>query len=111
MTNPSQVDVGAILAEAIARLRIALSPSAIYLYGSRANGTAGPQSDLDLLAIVPKSDLGAFERDAIAYRALGDLPFPIDVQVYTQAEFEKRSALAVSFERTVVTTGKLVHAA
>lgn len=110
MTRPVR-DADAALSEAVARLRAALSPVAIYLYGSYAYGTPGPQSDLDLLVVVAESKLSIFERDATAYRALGDIRFPIDVQVYTKAEFEARAALRVSFERTVKQKGKLLHAA
>ena len=99
------------LANAVARLRDALRPTAIYLYGSYAYGTPGPHSDIDLLVVVEESELTTFQRDAAAYRALGDIPFPIDVQVYTQAEFEGRAALRVSFERTVKLKGKVLHAA
>jgi predicted nucleotidyltransferase len=83
----------------------------IVLYGSEARGEATPESDIDLLVIVNQSDLTPHQIDAIAYRSLGDIPVPIDVQVYTQAEFDQRSALTVSFERTVRTKGRLVHAA
>jgi predicted nucleotidyltransferase len=105
------MDANTALAEAVTRLRAALSPVAIYLYGSHAYGTPGPHSDLDLLVVVADNELTVFERDAMAYRALGDIRFPIDVQVYTQSEFEDRAALRVSFERTVKNKGKLLHAA
>ena len=101
----------ATLKEAVARLTAALSPIGIYLYGSYAYGTPVPGSDIDLLVIVPDCDSSPFERDAIAYRALGDIPHAIDVQVYTESEFESRSQLAVSFERTVKRKGKQLHAA
>ncbi len=54
---------------------------------------------------------GLTDRDAVAYRALGDIRLPIDVQVCTRTEFEKRAALPVSFERTVKTKGRIVYAA
>jgi predicted nucleotidyltransferase len=104
-------EIEQVLTSAVARLRDALSPTAIYLYGSHAYGTPGPHSDIDLLVVVERSKLTTFQRDAVAYRALGDIPFPIDVQVYTQAEFEERAALRVSFERTVKLKGKILHAA
>jgi predicted nucleotidyltransferase len=107
--SPGQVEE--LLASAVARLRDALSPTAIYLYGSHAYGTPGPHSDIDLLVVVGHSALTPFQRDAIAYRALGDIPVPIDVQVYTRDEFEERAALGVSFERTVKLKGRVLHAA
>lgn len=109
VVSPNQVE--GFLSDAVGRLRGALSPAAIYLYGSYAYGTPGPHSDIDLLVVVKQSSLTVFERDAIAYRALGDIPFPIDVQVYTESEFEERAALPVSFERTVKLKGKRLDAA
>lgn len=99
------------LREIVDRLRAALSPSLIYLFGSYAYGKPDPHSDLDFLVIVEESPLDAYERDAIAYRALGRIRFPIDVQVYTRAEFEQRAQFRVSFERTVSEKGKIVYAA
>jgi predicted nucleotidyltransferase len=104
-------DLQRTLDEIVRRLCAAVSPTAIYLFGSYAYGTAGSASDIDLLVIVADSPLNPYQRDGLAYRALGDIPVPVDVQVYTQAEFDERSALRVSFERTVKQRGKLIHAA
>ena len=104
-------DLTRTLADAVQRLRDALSPAAIYLYGSYAYGTPDRNSDIDLLVVVEDSPLDPYERDALAYRALREIPVPIDVQVYTQQEFTERAALKVSFERTVKQKGKLIHAA
>ncbi len=99
------------LAEIVARLRAALSPVAIYLYGSYAYGTPGPGSDIDLLVVVDESALDPYERDALAYRALCGIGVPKDVQVYTRSEFDERAALPVSFERTVRKKGRIVDGA
>lgn len=107
----TRAEFEAQLGEIVARLRAALSPIAIYLYGSYAYGTPSPHSDIDLLVVVEDSRVGPYERDAVAYRALPDDRIPVDVQVYTRAEFEERAALPVSFERTVKRKGRLVHAA
>jgi len=99
------------LSEVVERLCDALSPVAIYLYGSYAYGDPGPGSDLDLLVIVEDSPDDPYTRDVQAYRALSGLGIPKDVQVYTRKEFEERAALPVSFERTVKMRGKLLHVA
>ncbi len=99
------------LAEAVARLRDALSPCAIYLYGSYVYGKPQAHSDLDLLVIIEQSNGTPFERDAAAYLALSGLGVPKDVQVYTRSEFEQRASLPVSFERTVKSKGRLLYAA
>lgn len=111
MSTISQNELGLVLGVAVSRLREALTPRAIYLYGSHAYGTPGPSSDIDLLVVVDDHGLTPIERDALAYRALGDIEVPIDVQVYTQQEFAERSALSISFERTVKLKGRLLHAA
>lgn len=100
-----------ILSKALERLRDALAPQAVYLFGSYVYGEPTKDSDLDLLVVVEDSPLSAYQRDAAANRALGDLRMPIDVQVYTRSEFDERAALPVSFERTVKQKGKLVYAA
>ncbi len=107
----SDAELQSKLDEIVDRLCAALSPVAIYFYGSYAYGTPEPHSDIDLLVVVQDSPLDPYKRDAAAYRALGDVPFPIDVQVYTSAEFEERAGLPVSFERTVKRKGKLIHVA
>jgi predicted nucleotidyltransferase len=99
------------LSLAVQRLKESLKPAAVYLYGSYAYGTPSRHSDLDLLVIVEDSNLDAYERDAVAYRALCGLGVPKDVQVYTRVEFEERANLPVSFERTVKERGKLVYVA
>lgn len=99
------------LPEIVRRLRDALQPVTIHLFGSCAAGTIGPDSDVDLLVVVRESDLSFFERGAVAYRALRGVGVPIDVQVYTQAEFEERASLPVSFERTVLRKGRVLYAA
>lgn len=100
-----------MLAEIVDRLREALSPIAIYLFGSYAYGTPQSHSDIDLLVVMEDSSLDPYERDAVAYRALIGISVPKDVQVYTRTEFEQRAALPVSFEHTVLHKGRLLYAA
>ena len=107
--NPD--DLGHLLPEITRRLREALAPSAIYLYGSFAYGEPHPSSDVDLLVVVEQSPLSFFQRSAAAYRALRGIGVPIDVQVYTRREFDERASLPVSFERTVREKGRVLYAA
>jgi predicted nucleotidyltransferase len=93
------------------RLVDALHPERIYLFGSRARGDAGPDSDYDLLAVVPESDLAPHRRDVLAFRALCGVGAAKDVVVYTRAEFESRSRVASSLPATVLREGQLVYAA
>lgn len=109
LLSPPELDEK--LRDIIARLRRAFSPSAIYLFGSYAYGTPGPDSDIDLIVIVEESPLTPHARDGLAYQAIGSAGVSKDVQVYTRRKFEERASLRVSFERTVKEKGKLVYAA
>jgi predicted nucleotidyltransferase len=104
-------ELHATLDDVVRRLADALRPREVYLFGSYAYGSPGRDSDLDFLVVVEESPLSPFQRDAVAYAALGEIPIPIDVQVYTRAEFDRRASLPVSFERTVRTKGRLLYAA
>ena len=100
-----------LLPEVVRRLCEALHPMTVYLHGSSAAGAMGPDSDVDLLVVVPESDSTFFQRGALAYRALRGLGAAFDVQVYTREEFDARAELPVSFERTVRTKGRVLYAA
>jgi len=97
--------------EIVRRLRAALAPERIYLFGSCASGTPGKDSDVDILVVVSESRLGFYQRATEASRALDDVDVPIDVLVYTREEFDRQASLSVSLERTVLNKGKLVYAA
>lgn len=99
------------LAAITQRLRDAFEPCDIYVFGSYVHGTPQPHSDIDLVVVVEDSALTPYQRDARAYRALRGIGVPKDVLVYTREEFERRSALSTSFERTVRSRGRLLHVA
>lgn len=61
------------LEEIVRRLIEAYQPERIYLFGSKARGESTPDSDYDLLVVVP-DDASEERRDSdLAYRALRDL--------------------------------------
>jgi uncharacterized protein len=73
-----------ILEEIVRRLVAAFHPDYIYLYGSRARGEAGPDSDYDLMLVVPSSQIPRYLRDQQAFRALCGIGVPKEVIVLTQ---------------------------
>lgn len=85
-----------------------LSPKAIVLFGSAANGTAGDDSDIDLL-VVMDTDLNKIDRFVLARGAVGDIGMPVDVLVFTPEEFEKESLKLGSLVREALDTGRLVY--
>jgi uncharacterized protein len=99
------------LAEIVRRLVAAYQPERIYLFGSAARGDSGPDSDYDLLVIVP-DDAPAERRDGgLAYRALWGVGIAVDAVVCTSGWFHARTHLKASLPGTVVREGRLLHAA
>jgi len=68
-------------------------------FGSYARGDWGPGSDLDVIMIVRDSE-ESFERRAARWDTT-ELPVPVELLVYTQAEWE-RLGPASRFYQTVM---------
>jgi predicted nucleotidyltransferase len=58
------------LSELPCRLVAAYDPERVYLFGSVARGEAGPDSDYDLMIIVPDDAPTKRRRSRLAYQAL-----------------------------------------
>jgi len=106
----SDVDVDPVLAEIVERLVAALLPERIYLFGSKARGDFGPDSDYDLLVVVPESAADG-RQGRRAYQALRGTGAAADVVVWSRPYFESRLHLAASLSATVAREGRLLYAA
>ena len=111
MHEDSDVLLEPMLAEIIRRLVAAYQPERIYLFGSIARGDAGPESDYDLLVIVPDDAPPERRRSRLAYEALRGTGTAADVLVCTHSYFEARRHLRASLPGTVLREGRLLHAA
>jgi predicted nucleotidyltransferase len=100
-----------ILTEMVRRLVEALEPQQIYLFGSRARGDAGPDSDYDLLVIVTSSDIPGYKRAMNAFKTLYGLGVAKDVVVLTREEFDSRLDVVCSLPATVKREGLSLYAA
>ena len=99
----------AILEEIVDRLARGLLPDRIYLFGSQARGQADEGSDIDLLIVLPDSDLPRHRREALSYDLLWGLATPVDLIVLTQAEFQRGSRVRTSLPSTVRAEGELIY--
>ncbi|MEJ5370206.1 MAG: nucleotidyltransferase domain-containing protein [Bryobacteraceae bacterium] len=99
------------LAEIVRRLVEAYRPERVYLFGSVARGEAGPDSDYDLLLVVPDDAPPERRRSRLAYEVLWGTGVAADVLVWTASQFESRKHLPASLPATVLREGKLLHAA
>ena len=95
----------------VGRLRDALNPDFIYLFGSRARDDAGVNSDYDFFVVVPHSDKPRYQRDREAYLALCGNGVGKDVVVLTRDEFESARRTSASLTSVVLSEGILLHAA
>jgi uncharacterized protein len=100
MNGPEEVAIGeaqALLDEVVQRIVETAHPKRIILFGSMARGTTGPDSDLDLLVVMPE---GTHRRDTATkiYRSLRGLGIPKDIVVVTEQdvnEYRQNPSLVV----------------
>jgi predicted nucleotidyltransferase len=98
-----------VLAEIVRRLVEAYSPERIYLFGSVARGEAGPDSDYDIMLIVPDDAPPERLRSRLAYQALRGTGTAADVVVWPRSSFERRARVAASLPATVSREGVLLY--
>ena len=102
-----QVD-GTLLDAIVERILAVGSPEKIVLFGSRARGTAGANSDLDIL-IIEESDLPRYKRAPRYLRALIGL-FPAkDVVVWTPDEVRAWAHVSNSFIAEALREGQTLY--
>ncbi len=107
--TPSAADP--LLAEIVRRLIRVYRPERIYLFGSTARGDAGPDSDYDLMIVVPDDSPAVLKSSDLGYAAVEGLPRSGDFLVWSRDRFESRLHLLASLPSTVVREGKLLYAA
>jgi predicted nucleotidyltransferase len=99
------------LTEVVQRLIEAYAPERVYLFGSNARGDAGPDSDYDLLLVVPDDAAPERKRAKLAYATLWGTGTAVDVLVWTRSSFDRRVHLPTSLPATIIREGRLLHAA
>ena len=112
MSTPAGLlEADPLLAEIVRRLVLAYQPERVYLFGSRARGDSGPDSDYDLMIVVADDAAPVRRRSRLAYEVLHGTGTAADVLVWTRTRFEERLHLQASLPSTVLREGKLLHAA
>jgi len=100
-----------ILMEIVRRLIDAYQPEQIYLFGSTGRGDEGPDSDYDLMVVVPDHAPLERRRSRLAYQTLRGTATAVDVLVWTKKYFEDRLHLKASLPATIISEGKLLYTA
>jgi predicted nucleotidyltransferase len=98
------------LADLVTRITSGLRPSRIILFGSAARGDMGPDSDLDVLVVMPDG----CDRLAVSqtvYRLLRGLRYPKDVIVVLESDVARLGGNPHLVIHTALTEGKELYRA
>jgi predicted nucleotidyltransferase len=96
------------IAAMVRRIVERFSPEKVILFGSHADGRAGPDSDVDLLVVMHPTRSKAVAELEIR-KALRDYTVPKDIVVTTPAAFEWRKSLPGTIERPAAARGRVVY--
>ena len=98
-----------IIDQMVLRIADRFDPERIILFGSAARGNARPDSDVDLLVVMPVE--GSKREKAVEIGvAVNDFQVPKDIFVTTPEDFEWRKEIVGTIERPAAREGRLVYA-
>ena len=105
-----EADGTELMGDVVRRLRSVVEARRIILFGSAARGEVGPQSDLDLLVVVPD---GTHRRRTSleVYRSLRGIGVPKDVVVVTEGDVAEHGGNPSLVLKPALEEGKEVYAA
>jgi predicted nucleotidyltransferase len=91
------------------RIASEFRPQRIVLFGSHARGDASPDSDVDLLVVVPHE--GTAVEKSVEIRLKLRPGFPLDLIVRSPEKVRQRLSLGDTFLREVLERGKILYEA
>lgn len=111
LTSPT-IDVrkripDSVIRKLVERISSQFAPRRIILFGSYANGTPRPESDVDLLVVMDTQKRAATQ--AMEIRSAVQPMFAVDLLVITPQHLAERLALGDSFLKEIVEKGVVVY--
>ena len=101
-----QNDLNAIVRE----INLILPQARVFLFGSYATGTQRDDSDIDLCVVVPKLHARPMEMIYTIRTAITDkTELPIDILLFTNDEFERKSKMKPTIQYTITQEGILLN--
>ncbi len=99
------------LARVVQRLVEHFQPERIYVFGSQARGEATPDSDVDLMIVLPETHSPYYRLAQEAYRVAGDYTLlPLEFIFIARDDFDRRAPAKASLPATVLREGKALYA-
>ena len=102
--SPSSERLQRLVDRVVERMR----PEAVWLIGSRAEHRARPDSDYDLLVVMPDGTPVADLDPVKAWEVARGLEVPADIVPCTRTEFEEEKGEIDTLPRAAVSRGKLL---
>ena len=104
----TQAEYESALREAVDRIATKFTPDKIVLFGSQARGQVGPDSDADLLIVMPVT--GSKRQQAVQIDlALEGIPIPIDLIVVTPDDVTKHRETTGTIICEAIHEGKVLY--
>ncbi len=110
MVAPPRRSPAEALEDLVARILTTAHPRRIILFGSAARGQMTPDSDLDVLVVLPDGADPVAAELAI-YRALWGLRFGVDVIAVTESDVERLKANPYVVIHTALREGRELYRA
>ena len=108
MNSGNPLYIEGVIGEMVRRIVTLCDPEQIILFGSHARGTAGPDSDVDFLVVMPLPSTKREARLKIR-RALSGMGLSKDVIVVTPEEMDRFRQCAGTIVRAAVQEGKVLN--
>ncbi|MGQ0663997.1 MAG: nucleotidyltransferase domain-containing protein [Pseudomonadota bacterium] len=109
LTAPNTEPLPEALQKLLARIVPALDPEALFLFGSRAERRARPDSDYDLLVIMPDDAPRERINMVAAYEATRGAGVAADVIPCRRSIFERKKYVPGTLSRSAWLRGTLVY--
>jgi len=98
------------LGSLVRRIVEAVHPLRIILFGSAARGEAGPDSDVDVLVVMPEGT-HRLQTMQFLHTQLFGIPLAVDILVATPSDLERHRSNVGLIYRTILEQGKEIYAA
>ena len=104
----TEADYQEFIGEAVRRIVSRFQPERIILFGSNARGATTPDSDVDILVVMPVEGSPRKKAGEIDL-ALADRKVPLDLIVVTPDQFDRQKGLIGTVVREAAREGKVLY--